>query len=71
VSRIIRSVWNGEWKTGLCDDLACLDHAIGIAVLALIAARIHMGGDADPLIRTILHESGEFARMTNDLEGES
>ena len=71
VSRIIRSVWNGHHKTGLCDDLAGLDHEIGLAVLALIAARIHMGGDADAIIRAILVDSGEYQRLCDEVEREA
>lgn len=60
VSRIIRSVWNGEHKTGLCDDLCGLDYPIGEAVIALISARVRMGGESDHLIRHILCKSGEM-----------
>jgi hypothetical protein len=67
VLRIVRSVWNGDNQVGLCDDLCGLDHAIGEAVIALIAARIHMSGDADELIRHILVASGEMARMEKEL----
>jgi len=71
VSRIIRSVWNGCHPVGLGNDLCGLDHAIGAAVLALIAARIHMGGNADELIRAILVESGEYQRLCDDMDREA
>lgn len=66
VVRIVRSCWNDSHKSGLCEDLCGLDHAIGEAVLALLAARIHMGGDADTLIKRILVESGEWRRMQSE-----
>ena len=68
VLRIVRSVWNGGNQVGLCDELCGLDHAIGEAVLALIAARIHMSGDADELIRHILVASGEMVRMEREFQ---
>lgn len=63
VAAIARSVWNGCHQVGLCDALAGLDYPVAKAVIALIAARAHMGGDADELIRVILEESGEMERM--------
>ena len=68
VVRILRSCWNDWHKSGLCEDLCGLDHAIGEAVLALLAARIHMGGDADDLIKRILVESGEMKRLERECE---
>ncbi len=66
VSRIIRSVWNGNHKTGLCDDLCGLDYNICEAVVALISARVFMGGEADGLIRHILCKSGEMERLLRE-----
>lgn len=60
VAAIVWSVWNGDHKVGLCDVLSGLDTDISAAVIALIAARAHMSGNADDLIRRILTESGEF-----------
>lgn len=54
IEAILWSIWNGE----LCDALAGLDTTIAEAVVAMIAARAHMGGDADDLIRTIINATG-------------
>lgn len=62
VSSIIWSAWNGCNQVGLCDALCGLDTDIADAVVSLIAARAHLGGDADDLIRDILNESGEMDR---------
>lgn len=62
VSSIIWSTWNGENQVGLDDALCGLDTDIAEAVVTLIAARAYLGGDADDLIRAVLHESGEMAR---------
>ena len=37
----------------MCDNLAGLDTNIAEAVLAIISARVHMGGDSDDLLRRI------------------
>lgn len=66
VRKIIRSCWNGDHHLGLCDVLCGLDHKIGVAVLALISARVYMGGNADVLIHHILVESGEYARLCDE-----
>jgi len=66
VRRIIRSGWNGVHQIGLCDALCGLDHKIGMAVIALISARVSMGGNADDLIYRILLESGEYARLCSE-----
>jgi len=47
------SCWNGD----LCDALAGLDANLAAATVAMIAARAHLGGDADCLLRQIIGES--------------
>jgi hypothetical protein len=58
VEELLWSAWNGDYKTGLCDSLTGLDSAIAEAVIAMLAARAHMGGDADDLLRKIIEDSG-------------
>lgn len=58
IEEILWSVWNGDNKTGLCNSLTGLDSNLAEAVLALLAARAHMGGDADPAIKRIIDSSG-------------
>ena len=58
IERLVWSIWNDEHPVSLCDCLCGLDATLGIAVLAMIAARIHLGGDADDLLRRIIDESG-------------
>lgn len=60
VTALVWSVWNGDHKVGLCDVLCGLDSDLAVAVVALIAARAHMAGNADDLIRKILTLSGAF-----------
>ena len=54
VEAILWSCWNGN----LCDALAGLDASLANPVVAMIAARAHLGGDADGLLRRIIQESG-------------
>jgi hypothetical protein len=59
VRAILKSLWNGEPghnEIGLCDVLAGLDHELAEAILAAIAARLFLGGDADSLLRPLLDE---------------
>ncbi len=51
VAALLQSVWNGE----LCDKLASLDAKVAKAVVAMIALRAHLGGDADSLQRPLLN----------------
>jgi hypothetical protein len=50
--QILMSLWNGD----LCDTLAGLDHELAEAVLAAIAARLFLGGDADKILRPVIEE---------------
>ena len=54
VEAILWSCWNGD----LCDALAGLDANLAKAVVAMIAARAHLAGDADDLLRKIIQQSG-------------
>ena len=53
IQRLLWSCWNGD----LCDALAGLDANLAVATVAMIAARAHLGGDADCLLRQIIGES--------------
>ncbi|MEO8614825.1 MAG: hypothetical protein ABI600_06775 [Luteolibacter sp.] len=55
---ILWSCWNGENKVGLCDTLSGLDAPLAQALIAIIAARTFLGGDADDLLHRIIAESG-------------
>ena len=57
IERILWAAWNGE----LCDQLAGLDTDLAQAAVAMIAARAHMTGNADPLLRKIIVDSGSQA----------
>ena len=54
IENILCSLWSGE----LCKQLTSLDTDIGEAVLAMIAARVHGGGEADCLLARILFQTG-------------
>ena len=54
IENILCSLWSGE----LCKQLTYLDTDIGEAVLAMIAARVHGGGEADCLLARILFQTG-------------
>ena len=61
VAAIARSVWNDETAVNLCDTLAGLDADVAQGVIALIAARAHMGGNADNLIRPLATKAQLYA----------
>ena len=54
VEAILWSCWNGE----LCDGLAGLDANLAEAAVAMVAARAHLAGDADDLLRAIIDAAG-------------
>jgi hypothetical protein len=54
IETILWSVWGGE----LCNALAGLDTGLAQAVIAMIAARAHLSGDADGMLRKIIDLSG-------------
>ena len=54
VEAILWSCWNGD----LCDALAGLDASLAKAVVAMVAARAHLAGDADELLKKIIRETG-------------
>ena len=58
VEAILWSLWNDENPTSLCDALSGLDTAVTVAVIAMITARAHGGGEADDLLREIIDQSG-------------
>jgi len=65
VEELLWSAWNGDYKTGLCDSLTGLDSDIAEAVIAMLGARAHMGGDADDLLRKIIENSGSQPPQKN------
>ena len=58
LERILWSCWNDDHAVNLCDALAGLDAKLAAAVVSMISARAHCGGDADDLLRKIIAESG-------------
>lgn len=54
IETILWSCWNGE----LCEHIAGLDTKLAEAVIAMIAARAHLAGDADAMLRRIIAETG-------------
>lgn len=58
IEKLLWSVWSDTYAVNLCDCLAGLDARLAQAVIAMITARAHMGGDADDLLRQIITESG-------------
>lgn len=58
IEKILWALWNNENPTSLCDALSGLDTDLAVAVLSMIAARAHGGGEADDIFRTIIDQSG-------------
>jgi hypothetical protein len=58
IEKILWSLWNDEHPISLCDNLAGLDTKLAQAVIGMISARAHLGGDADDLLRQIIDQSG-------------
>ena len=54
VEAVLWSCWNGP----LCDALPGLDANLAEAAVAMVAARAHLAGDADDLLRKIIQQSG-------------
>jgi hypothetical protein len=54
IESLLWSVWGGE----LCDALAGLDTKLAQTVIAMIAARAHLSGDADGMLYRIIAETG-------------
>lgn len=55
---LLWSVWNDDHQVSLCDALSGLDAKLAQAAVAMIAARAHLSGDADDLLRRIIDGSG-------------
>jgi hypothetical protein len=58
LERILWSLWNDDLAVNLCNALAGLDTKLAQAAVAMIAARAHMGGEADDFLRKIIDDSG-------------
>lgn len=52
---VLLSLWNEDQSVNLCDALSGLDAKLAKALVAAIAARAHLGGDADQLLRRIIN----------------
>jgi hypothetical protein len=57
IETILWSLWNDDHQVNLCDSLSGLDPKLARVAVAMIAARAHMAGDADDLLRRIIDES--------------
>ena len=62
IENLLCSLWSGE----LCKQLTSLDTDTAGAVLAMIAARIHGGEEADCLLATILYHTGGMPPTDRD-----
>jgi hypothetical protein len=58
IENLLWSLWSDTHQINLCDNLSGLDTELAQAVVSMIAARAHLGGDADELLRTIITQSG-------------
>ena len=58
IEALLWSLWNDDHQLNLCSELAGLDSKLAQAAVAMIAARTHMAGDADDLLRQIINQSG-------------
>lgn len=58
IENLLWSLWSDTHQINLCSELAGLDSKLAQAIVAMIAARAHLGGDADELLRTIITQSG-------------
>ena len=58
LERLVWSLWNDEYPVSLCSELAGLDARLAQATVAMFAARAHLGGDADDLLRKIITATG-------------
>lgn len=58
VEALLWSTWNDTHPVNVCDALSGLDSKLAQAAVAMVAARAHLGGNADELIRQIIDQSG-------------
>lgn len=66
VERILWALWNDDNPVALADALSSLDHDVTVAVLAMISARAHLGGNVDELLKSIIEQSGSRPPMQPD-----
>ena len=58
IENLLWSCWSDTHRINLCSELSGLDARLAQAVVAMVSARAHLGGDADDLLRTIITKSG-------------
>ena len=58
IEKLLWCLWNDDHQVNLCDTLAGLDAKLAHAAVAMIAARAHLGGDANEMLRAIIVETG-------------
>jgi len=58
IESLLWSCWNDDHAVNLCDTLAGLDAKLAQAAVAMIAARAHLAGNADDMLRKIIQETG-------------
>jgi hypothetical protein len=58
LERILLSCWNDDHTVNLCDALSGLGTKLARAAVSMIAARAHLSGDADDMLRNIIEKSG-------------
>lgn len=63
VRSLIWSLYNGSGLVQLGYTCSGLDPELGEAVAAAIRARLALGPDVEPILKEILENSGEMARM--------
>lgn len=63
IRAIVWSLYGGSHPVGLGYALSGLDDALGHAIGTAIRARIEAGAAIEPLLKTVLEESGEMARF--------
>jgi hypothetical protein len=64
IEAILWSLWNDDHPVNLCETLSGLDAKLAQAAVSMIAARAHLGGDADDLLHKIITDSDNKSPRT-------